>query len=100
MALEQNPDWQLAQFMVAPSAVFNPFGVEDATVSSFLERMQLGDEQEQVAAARELNAYLVEEAWFAPLYRVEGTYATDPNTTVEVLPTNAYPAIYDFQPAS
>jgi peptide/nickel transport system substrate-binding protein len=29
---------------------------------------------------------------------VQGSVATDANTTVEMLPTNAYPAIYDFQP--
>ncbi|QSB12880.1 hypothetical protein JQS43_14470 [Natronosporangium hydrolyticum] len=100
MALEQNPDWQLAQFMIAPSAVFNPFGAEDPAIDSFLERIQFGDEQEQAVAARELNAYLVEQAWFAPLYRVQGSYAVDPDTTVEMLPTNAYPSIYDIRPNS
>ena len=35
---------------------------------------------------------------FAPFYRVQGSFATDANTTVTMLPTNAYPAIYDFKP--
>ena len=50
------------------------------------------------SVAKELNTYIVEQAWFAPFYRVQGSFATDANTTVEVLPTNAYPAIYDFTP--
>jgi peptide/nickel transport system substrate-binding protein len=99
MALEQNPDWQLIHFMIAPTAVFNPFGVEDPQVNEYMESIQWGDEEEQVAVASELNAYLVEQAWFAPFYRAQGSYATDENTTVEMLINNAYPAIYDFKPA-
>ncbi|MGX5682846.1 ABC transporter substrate-binding protein [Schumannella luteola] len=98
MALEQNPDWQLIQFMIAPSAVFNPFHYEDPEVDALIQKIQYGDEATQAEGAAELNKYIVEQAWFAPFYRVQGSVATDANTTVEMLPTNAYPAIYDFQP--
>ncbi|BDZ63938.1 ABC transporter substrate-binding protein [Agromyces mangrovi Wang et al. 2018] len=98
MALEQNPDWQLIQFMIAPTAVFNPTGYEDPQVQEYIEQIQFGDEETQAAVAKELNRYIVEQAWFAPFYRVQGSVATDAQTTVEMLPTNAYPAIYDFQP--
>ena len=100
MALEQNPDWQLIQFMIAPTAVFNPFHTEDETVNALIEEIQFGDEATQAAKAKELNTYIVEQAWFAPFYRVQGSFATDANTTAEMLPTNAYPAIYDIQPAN
>ena len=36
MSLEQNPDWQLTQFMIAESAVFNPFGSADETIAGIL----------------------------------------------------------------
>ena len=98
MALEQNPDWQLIQFMIAPNAIFNPFKYEDPTVNQLIAEIQNGDEATQAEKAGELNEYIVEQAWFAPWYRVMGVMATDANTTVEMLPTNAYPAIYDFQP--
>jgi peptide/nickel transport system substrate-binding protein len=98
MALEQNPDWQLINFMIAPTAVFNPFKSQDPVVDELMNRIQMGDEAEQDAAAAELNTYIVEQAWFAPFYRVEGSFATDANTTVELSTTNAYPAIYDFKP--
>jgi peptide/nickel transport system substrate-binding protein len=98
MALEQNPDWQLIQFMIAPNAVFNPFKYEDPTVTDLIAEIQYGDEATQAEKAKELNRYIVEQAWFAPFYRVQGTFATDANTTAEMLPTNAYPAIYDIQP--
>ncbi len=98
MALEQNPDWQLIQFMIAPGAVFNPYKAEDPVIDQLMTDIQFGDEATQAEKAKELNRYLVEQAWFAPFYRVQGSFATDANTTVEVLPTNAFPAIYDFQP--
>jgi len=98
MALEQNPDWQLIQFMIAPTAVFNPFHSEDPKIDEMMSQIQNGDEATQAKVAGELNAYLVEQAWFAPFYRVQGSFGTDANTSVKMLPTNAYPAIYDFVP--
>ena len=77
MALEQNPDWQLIQFMIAPNAVFNPFHYEDPKVNEYIEQIQNGDEATQAAVAKELNTYIVEQAWFAPFYRVQGSFATD-----------------------
>jgi len=100
MALEQNPDWQLIQFMIAPTAVFNPFKYQDPKVDDYMKQIQYGDQATQDSVAKELNTYIVEQAWFAPFYRVQGSFATDANTTVKMLPTNAYPAIYDFTPKS
>lgn len=99
MALEQNPDWQLAQFMLAPGATWNPFGTERDEVDAMLEQMQYGTDAERDEAAAELNQYLVEEAWFAPFYRAQGSMAVAPGTEVEMLTTNAFPAIYDIRPA-
>lgn len=98
-ALEQNPDWQLINFMISPTAVFNPFKYADPQVDEYIEQIQFGDEATQESVAAELNRYIVEQAWFAPFYRVKGTMASDPNTSVEMLSTNAYPAIYDIKPA-
>ncbi len=100
MALEQNPDWQLVQFMLSPTATFNPFHSTTPEVAEMIATMQSGDEATQDATAAELNTYLVENAWFAPFYRVSGPIATDTNTTVTMLPTNAFPNIYDFEPAA
>jgi len=100
MALEQNPDWQLIQFMIAPSAVFNPFHYSDPKVDDYMKQIQYGDKATQDSVAKELNTYIVEQAWFAPFYRVQGSVATDANTAVKMLPTNAYPNVYDFTPKS
>ncbi len=100
MTLEQNSDWQLIQFMLAPSAIFNPFGTQDSELDTLITEFQFGDEAAQEAAASSINEYLVENAWFAPWYRVQGNFPSDADTVVEMLPTNTFPAIYDIYPAN
>jgi len=99
MQLEQNPDWQLIQFMISPTALFNPFHSADPEIDQMLATYQYGDEATRSATVRELNEYLVEQAWFAPFYRVEASFAIAPDTTTQILPTNSLPNIYDFEPA-
>ena len=99
MALEQNPDWQLTQFMIAESAVFNPFKYADPKVAEILDEYRTADDARRDELIRELNAHIVEEAWFAPFYRVNGVIATDAQTTVSMLPTNTIPNLYDTKPA-
>lgn len=100
MALEQNSDWQLINFMIAPTAVFNPFKFDDPQVDEYMKQIQFGDEKTQAEVGKQLNEYIVEQAWFAPFYRVQGSFATDANTVVTLMPTNAFPAIYDIEPRS
>jgi peptide/nickel transport system substrate-binding protein len=98
MALEQNPDWQLINFMIAPDATFNPFHSQDPQVDEYITTIQMGTEEEAEQATKDLNAWIVENAWFAPFFRVQGTYAVDANTNLEFWPTNAYPSIFGFSP--
>lgn len=98
MALEQNPDWQLINFMIAPDATFNPFHSQDPQVDEYISIIQNGTQEEADQATKDLNAWIVENAWFAPFYRVQGTYAVDANTDLEFWPSNAYPSIFGFSP--
>jgi peptide/nickel transport system substrate-binding protein len=98
IGLEQQSDWQLTQFMISPTAVWNPFNYTDPKVDEFIKQMQFGDAGAQEAAARDLNKYIVEQAWFAPWYRPNNSFATDAQTSVTMLPSNVFPAIYDFTP--
>ncbi|QKJ20615.1 ABC transporter substrate-binding protein [Microbacterium hominis] len=98
MALEQNPDWQLINFMISPEATFNPFHSQDPQVDEYISTIQLGTPEEAEQATKDLNAYMVDQAWFAPFFRVQGTYAVDANTDLEMWSVNAYPSIFAFSP--
>ncbi|GAP55220.1 glutathione-binding protein GsiB [Arthrobacter sp. Hiyo6] len=98
IGLEQQSDWQLTQFMISPTAVWNPFKYSDPKVDEFIKQIQYGDESAQQSASKQLNKYIVEQAWFAPWYRPNNSFATDAQTSVTMLPSNVFPAIYDFEP--
>jgi peptide/nickel transport system substrate-binding protein len=98
MQLEENPDWQLIQFMISGSAPFNPFHYSDETTEALIADIQTGDKATQDAKAAELNKYIVEEAWFAPYYRVNAGYASDATVDVTLMKTNVVPSIFDFKP--
>jgi peptide/nickel transport system substrate-binding protein len=99
MQLEENSDWQIIQFMISRTAPFNPFKFGDATTDALISEIQLGDVATQEEKAAELNAYIVEQGWFAPYYRVSAGYAHNPAVVDVVLsPTNIVPSLYDFTP--
>jgi peptide/nickel transport system substrate-binding protein len=100
LPFEQASDWQLIQMLIAPNAGFNPLHVQRPEVDAMIKDVQFGDDATRSAALKKLNTYLVENAWFAPLYRVMGGFGTDANTTAEMLPTNVYPSLYDIKPKS
>jgi peptide/nickel transport system substrate-binding protein len=100
MQLQQDTDWALINFEITPNASFNPTHYQDPTVDALVATIGTSTGDESDAALKELNAYVVEQAWFAPWYRVESNYATDAQTNVETQVGNAYPYLWNFTPAS
>lgn len=100
MILEQQSDWQLINMKIAPNAPWNPYKYEDPKVNELIDKVQMGTEDEQKSAVKELNEYIVEQAWFAPWYRPENSFVTDAKTNVELQTGNVYPYIWSFSPAS
>jgi peptide/nickel transport system substrate-binding protein len=99
MALQQDPtDWQLASFQIAKSANWNGLHTEDPKVDGYLETLQTGSDADAAAAGKELNKYIVDQAWFAPWFRPGLSYLTDAHTSVKVQVGNAYPYLWNFTP--
>jgi peptide/nickel transport system substrate-binding protein len=99
MQLKAAPStWETLTLDLLPTAGWNPFDTEDATIADLATTIQSGSEDEAAAAAKELNEYVVEQAWFAPWYRPQQTYATDAKTSVQTQVGNAYPYLWNFVP--
>ena len=96
--LQQGGDWELIQFLISPTATFNPYHTSDDTVNGYIATVQNGTQEEADKAAADLNKYLVDNAWFAPWYRPQSTYVTDANTTAVVQPGNAVPYLWNITP--
>ena len=100
MQLQQDNDWALINFELTPTASFNPTKYQDPKVDALVATVLNGSKDESDAALKDLNAYIVEQAWFAPWYRVQSNYATDAKTKVIPQVGNAYPYLWNFTPAS
>ncbi|WP_062528787.1 ABC transporter substrate-binding protein [Demequina rhizosphaerae] len=97
--LNQEPlAWQTYNQAIAPGAAWNVFHQADETVEGLAARIRLGGE-DGAAAAQELNAYMVEEAWFAPFYRVLGVIVSGDGFAVTNKSGQAVANLWDITPA-
>jgi len=99
--LEEDPvPWQLAQFLLTEHATFNPFHSTNSTVAGYLTTMQTGSSAQAAVAAKALNQYLVQNAWFAPFFRPQSSFVADSHTSVTVQAGNAVPYLWNIKPRS
>jgi peptide/nickel transport system substrate-binding protein len=97
--LEEDPvPWQLAQFLLTKDATFNPFHSANPTVAGYLNTMQTGSSSQAAAAAKALNQYLVQNAWFAPFFRPQSSFVADSHTSVKMQAGNAVPYLWNIRP--
>lgn len=93
----QSPtDWQIVQYEIAPSAPFNPFHSTNSAVAQLIKEIQDGSS----SAGRELNTYLVKNAWFAPFWRDQNTFISSPTTKVTMTEGVAVPQVRDVEPSN
>jgi peptide/nickel transport system substrate-binding protein len=60
--------------------------------------MQTGSSAQAATAARALNRYMVENAWFAPFFRPQSSFVADSHTNVKVQAGNAVPYLWNITP--
>ena len=97
--LQTDPtSWQTIQFSMLPESAWNTSHVADPTVIELAEIVRTGDEAEADAAAKELNAYVVEQAWYAPVYRPYSAFITAAGTEATVQSDNAVPYLWNIRP--
>jgi peptide/nickel transport system substrate-binding protein len=97
--LQQDPiDSQLITFMLAENATWNMFRYHTPESDALIARVLAGGD-DAVAAARELNRYVVENAWFNKWYTAQTTMVSDAATEITVNQGNAFPYIWDIKPA-
>jgi peptide/nickel transport system substrate-binding protein len=97
--LQMDPTtWQQANFTYTEGATWNPFHVPDKTIAGLVKIVQTGEEAAADDASKKLNQYLVDQAWFAPWYRIEGNYAVDSKTEAVAQSDNTYPYLWNIKP--
>jgi peptide/nickel transport system substrate-binding protein len=91
--------WITIQLIVAKQGTWNPLHVEDQRVNDLMSRISNSTGSEQASAYKELNTYLVNQAWNAPLDVVKDAYASSKNVEVTMNPFYNTPPLYNFKPA-
>jgi len=91
--------WEMAQLTLTPQSPFNPFHTDDPTVLGLLDKAQSATPDAQGPIMQELNAYLVEHAWFSPWYSQVGVYLTTTGVAVQAIPGVNVPPLASFTPA-
>jgi peptide/nickel transport system substrate-binding protein len=99
-SLFQGSPWVAANQIITPNATYNPFHTTDPKVEELVKGIQFGSADEQKTAAKSLNKYIVEQAWFAPFYRPDQIFFTDAKTTTKPQLQQAVPSIYSYAPAN
>ncbi len=82
-----------------PESPWNPSKVADQGLLELLDKAQYATGDEQLALFKEVNTYMVENAFFAPMYRRDTIYLTNKETKVEMQTTNVVPPIRNYSKA-
>jgi peptide/nickel transport system substrate-binding protein len=100
ISLGKDPiDWLNVKNLAMPNATWNPLKYTDPSVDSLVSTIQNSTGDAQSKALKELNKYLVDQAWFNPWYSRQYSFATDTNTTATWNPAGqSGPFLRDIKP--
>ncbi|WP_104043151.1 ABC transporter substrate-binding protein [Arthrobacter sp. ZGTC412] len=97
-SLFQGEPWVATNQIVSTKALYNPFKNTTPELQAKIDAVEKGG-KDAGKAAQEVNKYVVEQAWFAPLYRVNQMYYHNSKVAVEPQVQQAVPSIYNYSPA-
>lgn len=97
-SLFQGEPWVAINQIVSTKALYNPFKNTAPELQAKIDAVQNGG-KDAPKLAQEVNKYVVDQAWFAPLFRVNQMYYH--NSKIDVTPQiqQAVPSIYNYSPA-
>ncbi|OPC78403.1 hypothetical protein B4N89_40330 [Embleya scabrispora] len=90
-------NWIDANALLSPTAPTNPFKVNDPVAVDLLARIAKASDQEQGPLYRQLNAHVVEQAWFAPLFRGETVMFSAKRITLSNKPGQTFFSLSDYK---
>lgn len=91
--------WTGINSLVTETAPWNIFKSSTPESKTLISDILGATADEATAKQKELNKYLVDQAWFAPWYRIDQPYFISKNVKVTVQSGQPVPSIYNFEPA-
>jgi peptide/nickel transport system substrate-binding protein len=98
-SLFQGEPWVAINQIVSTKALYNAFKNTTPELQAKIDAVQSGG-KDAGKLAQEVNKYVVDQAWFAPMFRVNQMYYHNSKITVTPQIQQAVPSIYNYSPAS
>jgi peptide/nickel transport system substrate-binding protein len=96
----QGVPWSNINGLISENAFFNPFKSADPKLQKLIDEVRTAG-ADAPEKAKAVNEYVVKNAWFAPLYRLDQPFFIDSKKITSVPQTQqAVPSIYNFAPAA
>lgn len=92
--------WDKVQLELTEKSAGNPFKYHDAKSDDLISQISKATGAERTALFKELNTYVVDQAWDAPWTPTVNAYATAKDVKVTPQPGIVFPPIYNFAPAT
>ena len=97
--LTSSSPYELIGLAMTDQSPFNPFKSTDPELTELIETAYAATGDDQDAALQRVNAYVVEQAWFAPWDAVEGAAITGSGIDVTTVPGLNVPPLSAYRPA-
>ncbi|PPF45422.1 ABC transporter substrate-binding protein [Pseudoclavibacter sp. AY1F1] len=98
--LFQGEPWVAINQIISTEAIYNPFDSTDPELQALIAEVQAGGD-ESADRAQAVNKWISDNAWFAPVYRIDQVYTYHSDLiTVEKQVQQAVPSIYNYAPAA
>lgn len=100
MALQEDPTpFMVDQFEIAPKASWNPYHNSSPVLNRYLHAVQYAKTTAAAtAAAKKVNAFIVDNAWFEPWFRPTAFMVANANTVAPPQSDNADSYLYNITP--
>ncbi len=91
--------YEMIGLTLTQQSPFNPFKNDDPQIDSLVQAAFTAPADQQGPALQQLSDYLVDQAWFAPWYALEGAFTTSSGVDVTAVPGVSVPPLSSFAPA-
>jgi peptide/nickel transport system substrate-binding protein len=95
---DDNRPWDLTQFQLKKTAPWNPLKYDDPTVNKLIDQIQHSTGDTQLGFYKQLNKYLVDQAWSVPIDAAIQAFATSKTVTASAIPYAKRPPLWTYRP--
>lgn len=95
--LFQGTPWEEIRLIATPDATWNVLNASNPVINNLVAKIQKNPGSIN-ANATKINAEIVKQGWFVPLYRLSQQFFTGKHVDVDPQPQQAVPSLFNYSP--